>query len=551
MPANKSDIHAWIDATVRPYARRALGPAALASLAGMSALGVPWLARHAVDAAAAGSPWLTWLALGGGLVLAGLALRTLSRLWSIGINQALQHRLRTQLFRRLLDQRLDFHKSRAPGHLLSALYQDAPLISGAACNLPASAAMSALIVIGAAWALAAHDPRLMAAMLSAAIVVALLARRFVRRNRDMVIALNEHHAHLHALIEESLSQVLVVKSLQLEPWAESRMAESQARVVAMHQRLERHNAVLAALAQLVMVAALGGGWLYLVAGSASLGGQLAALLYGLLMARQTGTLVGLAGQFRQARGARDRLASLLSQPGENGATPERALRPLGRIEARDLSFAYAGNRVLDGLNFSLESGSTTVITGPNGAGKTTLLNLLAGLESPPAGSLFRDGKDVTQIPVAALRKNVAYLPQDSLLSQATILENVRMGRLDASDEAVQAALEMAGAGPLLARLPKGLDTELGAAGSRLSGGERRRIALARVLLQSDAELVLLDEPTSGLDRESERDIMKAALAALEGRTLVMVSHRPHVIELADQVIALGAPRDRPLQRVAS
>ncbi len=194
--------------------------------------------------------------------------------------------------------------------------------------------------------------------------------------------------------------------------------------------------------------------------------------------------------------------------------------------------------MLRAVHLTLEAGQRVALVGPNGAGKTTLLNLLIGLERPPARVMRWNGHDLAAIPAERLRRSVAYMPQDSLLTQASIADNIRMGRLDASDQDLWAAARRAGVEGLIRSQAAGMETVLGAEGSKLSGGEQRRLALARLLIRPGADLYLLDEPTEGLDPEAEQGIITTALDALQGKTVLLVTHRPAVLAYVDRVLRL-------------
>jgi ABC-type transport system involved in cytochrome bd biosynthesis fused ATPase/permease subunit len=157
-----------------------------------------------------------------------------------------------------------------------------------------------------------------------------------------------------------------------------------------------------------------------------------------------------------------------------------------------------------------------------------------GLEAAPPGTVFWNGQDLSGVDHDALRQRVAYLPQDSLLSQASIADNLRMGDLEASDDELWAAAEQAGIADTIRGQEHGMQTLLGSEGARLSGGEQRRLALARLLIQRDADLYLLDEPTEGLDPEGEQQILTTALQALQGKTVILITHRPAALQRVDR-----------------
>jgi ATP-binding cassette subfamily C protein CydCD len=186
---------------------------------------------------------------------------------------------------------------------------------------------------------------------------------------------------------------------------------------------------------------------------------------------------------------------------------------------------------------SLEPGETVALTGPSGCGKSTLLSVILGLRLPDSGSVTLGRVELAELDLAAWRRQIAWVPQRPHLFARTVAENVRLGRPEASDEEVAAALEAAGLTDVVARLPFGADTQLGEGGAGLSAGERQRVSLARAFVR-DAPLLLLDEPTASLDAGTEADVLAAVRRLVVGRTALIVAHRPALAALADRVVTL-------------
>ena len=232
------------------------------------------------------------------------------------------------------------------------------------------------------------------------------------------------------------------------------------------------------------------------------------------------------------------LFALLEEPGSapaGGATKadDTSIRISG------LELTYAGRRLpaLDGAEFVVAPGETVAVTGPSGCGKSTLLAVILGLRLPDAGSVSLGGVDLADLDLNDWRDHIAWVPQRPHLFARSVADNVRLGRADASDETVWAALEAAGLTEVVQRLPDGVDTLLGEGGAGLSTGERQRVSLARAFVR-DAPLLLLDEPTASLDAETESDVLAAIRHLVSGRTAVIVAHRPALAALADRVVQL-------------
>ena len=204
-----------------------------------------------------------------------------------------------------------------------------------------------------------------------------------------------------------------------------------------------------------------------------------------------------------------------------------------------MAFAYEKeNPVLTDLNFVARPGQTIAVVGPSGAGKTTIANLLPRFYDVTGGAICIDGVDIRDVTVGSLRDNIGLVPQDTLLFNTTIKENVLYGRLDATDEEVWDAIRAANAEKFIQGLPRGIDTKVGDGGLVLSGGQRQRIAIARAILKNP-KILILDEATSALDTESEKIVQDALDKLMVGRTSFVIAHRLSTIKNADQILVLN------------
>ncbi len=208
------------------------------------------------------------------------------------------------------------------------------------------------------------------------------------------------------------------------------------------------------------------------------------------------------------------------------------------VEGLRVSYPDRSEPAIDGLTLTVNEGEVLALVGPSGCGKSTLLGVLLGLVTPELGSVRVGGVDLADLDLDAWRSRLAWVPQRPHLFKASISQNVRLGRSDASIDEVRSAIAAAGLTDAVSELPDGLDTVLGDRGAGLSAGERQRVALARAFLR-DAPLLLLDEPTASLDGETEREIVRTIARLSEGRTVVLVAHRPALIAVADRVLSLA------------
>jgi ATP-binding cassette subfamily C protein CydCD len=237
--------------------------------------------------------------------------------------------------------------------------------------------------------------------------------------------------------------------------------------------------------------------------------------------------------------------TLLEQPrvapaGGTTKAPGTAIR----LSGLELTYPGRGIPALHHTTLIIAPGETVAITGPSGCGKSTLLSVILGLRLPDAGAVSLGGVDLANLDLEDWRSHIGWVPQRPHLFARSVAENVRLGRPDASDGAVAAALDAAGLTEVVQRLPHGADTLLGQGGAGLSAGERQRVSLARAFVR-DAPLLLLDEPTASLDGQTEADVLAAVGRLVRGRTAVIVAHRPALAALADRVIELPAPMEVP------
>src|ERR671920_525808 len=243
--------------------------------------------------------------------------------------------------------------------------------------------------------------------------------------------------------------------------------------------------------------------------------------------------------------AADRIFEILSTPLpllQGPKTPASASEGL-TIEFSGVSYAYPGSdhAALSDFTLTLEAGTRTALVGPSGSGKSTLVNLLMRFVDPESGAIRANGMKIRALPVKTWRENVALVPQRPHLFRGSVLENIRLARLEANREEVKWAAELAGAAEFIRQLPDGYATAIGERGARLSGGEAQRIAIARAFLK-DAPVLLMDEPTSGLDPESERSIRTALERLAAGRTVLVVAHRLNTVYRADGIAVLDGGR---------
>jgi len=280
-----------------------------------------------------------------------------------------------------------------------------------------------------------------------------------------------------------------------------------------------------------------------LAGRISAGELGAFVFYAGIVASGAGTVSEIWGEIQRAAGATERLMELLdTEPALVVAQPQIQLpqRVRGAIRFDDVIFAYPTRPevvALGPVSFSIDPGERVALVGPSGAGKSTIFALLLRFYDPRAGRILIDGADIRHCTLEDLRGAIALVPQDPVIFAASVAENVRFGRPDATLDEVRAACVAAHAMDFIGQLPEGFDTDLGERGVKLSGGQRQRISIARAIL-ADRPILLLDEATSSLDAESERQVAAALEQLARGRTTLVIAHRLATVRNADRIIVM-------------
>jgi subfamily B ATP-binding cassette protein MsbA len=347
-----------------------------------------------------------------------------------------------------------------------------------------------------------------------------------------------------SIVEEGFGAIRLVQIFGREPYEQARFRRAARDLYAASIARARLRAVfgpvvgLATLGALVIVIWMGGR--QVLAGTVAAGDLVAFVAYAAMIGTAGASLSELYGQWAASLGATRRVFGWLdTEPVvDDGHAAADLNRAAGELVFKAVSFSYRlGRPVMRGIEFRVEPGQTLALVGPTGAGKSTVMHLIARFYDPDEGSITLDGVDLRDMTLKGLRHWIGVVPQETVLFNATVIQNLRYGRLDASDEAVRSAARSAHADEFIDDLPQGYETLVGERGIRLSAGQRQRIAIARALLK-DPRVLLLDEATSSLDSASERLIQDALETLLAGRTTVVVAHRLSTVQRADAIAVL-------------
>jgi ATP-binding cassette subfamily B protein len=443
-----------------------------------------------------------------------------------------------------------FDQARA-GEIVSRLTADTTQIK-AAVGASASIALRNLVLLfGAAAMMVVTSPRLSALVLLAIPLVVLPLVGFGRLVRRLSRTAQDTLADASGFAAEAIGSVRTLQAYTGEPAARARFSGAVERAFVAARDSTKARAVLTAVAIFLVFASVVG---VLWTGAQDvLGGRMTPgrlgqfVLYAVFAAGALGELSQVWGEVAQAAGAADRIAELLRiEPQIRTPARPMALHKLqrGAIRFEGVSFSYPGRpetRVLDRITFAIEPGERVAVVGPSGAGKSTIFHLLLRFYDPDSGRILLDGVDLTLADPRAVRERLALVPQDVAIFAASVRENIRLGRIDASDVEVERAGKFALVDEFARGLPQGYDTVVGERGVTLSGGQRQRIAIARAILR-DAKVLLLDEATSALDAESEMLVQEAIERSMEGRSSLVIAHRLATVLGADRILVLDRGR---------
>jgi len=483
------------------------------------------------------------------LVLLGLtivlAISAFVQTWSLGVvGERIVARMRAQVFDRLVSLELDFYVQRRVGELISRLSSDVTQVRTMLTQTLTSLLSNTLSLIGSIIILFLLSPTLLLIILALAPALVIVAIVFARPLRKLSTRVQDAIAASTTTAEEALSGIRVVKSFGREDWERHRYGHELRNVVAIATRLVTFRGLFGG-----MMTFLGFGALILILwytgrqvieGALGLGSLTSFLLYGVAIGTSLSSIAGVYGQFQEGAGAVARVFELIDERPTIREQPDAVAFEdvAGEITFEDVTFGYGEDRaVLRDIDLEIAAGEVLAVVGPSGAGKTTFCNLIPRLWDVTAGRVLVDGRDVRKGRLRSLREAISLVPQDATVFGGTIEENIRYGRLDATEEELHAAARAANAHDFIESLTDGYGTVVGDRGNRLSGGQRQRVAIARAILK-DAPILILDEATSSLDNESERLVQEALARLMADRTTVVVAHRLSTIRNADRIAVL-------------
>jgi ATP-binding cassette subfamily B protein len=461
-----------------------------------------------------------------------------------GVAQRAVRDMRTDLFARLQTLPLRFFDQHAHGDIMSRLTNDVENISNTLATNASQLISNLLGLVGVIIVMFIMNVPLALVSLVVMPLTVLITQQVAKRTRAGFRETQQALGELNGIIEETITGERVVQAFVREEATTTQFAVTNQRLKKVALRTRIFTGFMGPLMNMVnnfglAVVACAGGWLA-VQSLATVGEIAAFVNYAGRLGRPLNMIAQLFTTIQSALAGAERFFELLDETPETDspdAAPLEHIRGHVRLEA--VSFGYTDDvPVLKNVSLEAAPGQMVALVGPTGAGKTTIANLLTRFYDIQAGKIEIDGRDVMTIKKDDLRRKIGVVLQDNFLFAATVMENIRYGRLDATDEEVHAAARLANADVFIHRLPHGYQTVLTERGSNLSQGQRQLIAIARAIL-ADLEILILDEATSNVDTRTEKHLQAALLNLMKGRTSFVIAHRLSTIRGADQVLVIN------------
>ena len=455
--------------------------------------------------------------------------------------------IRNHVYRHMLRLAPAFYNETRTGEVISRFTADTTVLQTVVGSSLSMALRSGVTAIGGLLMMAFTSLKMTGLVMIAVPLVLVPILVLGRKVRLMARASQDRLADIGAHVDESLHEIHTVQAYGHEALDQQLFAGKIEQVMAAAKQRIFYRALLIGLVMLLSISAVTlVGWvgaLDVMAGRITAGELTAFLFYAVVVAGAVATISEVIGEIQRAAGATERLIELSNMPVEITVpvTPAQLTEPVaGSLLFDDVSFYYPqqpDKPILQQLKLHINAAERVALVGPSGAGKTTIFQLLQRFYNLPMGRILLDGIDISTLDPATLRAQFALVPQDAVIFANSVLENVRYGRPDASEQEVIAACKAAEADEFIQQLAEGYQSQLGERGVRLSGGQKQRIAIARAIL-ADRPLLLLDEATSALDAASEHYVKQALEHLMQGKTTLIIAHRLSTVLHADRILVL-------------
>lgn len=532
---------------IKPYMHRLIFAMFCTIMAAAGNLYIPWIIKDMIDEVLAdkNGTMLNWIAASiiAIFVVRGLFWYGQNYLMSY-VGQSVIIDIRAAVFKKLQRLSVSFYDKNKTGTIMSYVTNDVNALQSAMVENTIEMITEGFILIGSVVAMIYLDWRLTLFTVCTFPVVLWFMEFFGKKIRKTGGSIQECTADITSVLQESVASARVIKSFVREDYEVDRFdVENRANF-----RANMKNAqLMATLTPVVeLVAAIGVtmiiwyGGNNVINGTITAGSLVAFLTYAVNISNPIKRLTRVIGNIQKALAAAQRVFMIIDMPEEIAESRDAKQLPevSGKVEFQNVSFAYddKGNVITD-LSFSVKPGEVIAIVGPSGAGKSTIANLLPRFYDVNKGDIKIDGHSVREVTLDSLREQVGIVPQETMLFNGSVYNNILYGRLDATKEEIEAAAKAANAHDFIMQLTDGYETKLGDRGVNLSGGQRQRIAIARAILKNP-RILILDEATSALDTESERVVQEALDRLMVGRTSFVIAHRLSTVKNADKILVL-------------
>lgn len=532
---------------IKPYMHRLLFAMVCTIMAAAGNLYIPWIIKDMIDEVLAdkNGTMLNWIAASiiAIFIVRGLFWYGQNYLMSY-VGQSVIIDIRAAVLKKLQRLSVSFYDKNKTGTIMSYVTNDVNALQSAMVENTIEMITEGFILIGSVVAMIYLDWRLTLFTVCTFPVVLWFMEFFGKKIRKTGGRIQECTADITSVLQESVASARVIKSFVREDYEVDRFdVENKANF-----RANMKNAqLMATLTPVVeLVAAIGVtmiiwyGGNNVINGTITAGSLVAFLTYAVNISNPIKRLTRVIGNIQKALAAAQRVFMIIDMPEEIAESRDAKQLPevSGKVEFQNVSFAYndKGNVITD-LSFSVKPGEVIAIVGPSGAGKSTIANLLPRFYDVNKGDIKIDGHSVREVTLDSLREQVGIVPQETMLFNGSVYNNILYGRLDATKEEIEAAAKAANAHDFIMQLTDGYETKLGDRGVNLSGGQRQRIAIARVILKNP-RILILDEATSALDTESERVVQEALDRLMVGKTSFVIAHRLSTVKNADKILVL-------------
>lgn len=532
---------------VLPYKKRLVAAVICMAFSGASNVVVPWLIKDVIDKVLANKDTVTL-----NLIVIGILVLFLFRgffyfgeryLMSF-VGQKIVNDIREKLYRHLQTLSLSYFDRRKTGNIMSNLTNDVSALQTAIAGNLISFVQEAVILVGSLVSMFALYWKLTLLTLVIVPLVVVTINFFGGRLRKAGHDVQGKMADITALLEEAISGIRIIRSFNREEFEIKRFVVQNDKNFWALMTTTKLTSMLTPFIQFFAAIAVTGiiwyGGMSVIEGKMTAGALIAFLIYAINLANPVRRISEIYGDIQKSLAAADRVFETLDtmpevQEKKNAITLPKVQ---GHIVFDHVSFAYdKDHEALTDFNLEVKPGQVVALVGPSGAGKSTVANLLPRFYDIIGGKLTIDGVNIKDVTFSSLRQQIGLVPQETMLFNASVHDNILYGRLDASEEEVIAAAKAANAHEFIMDLPQGYDTHVGDRGNALSGGQRQRIAIARAILKNP-QILILDEATSALDTESEKIVQAALDRLMEGRTAVVIAHRLSTVRNADDIVVI-------------